>query len=206
MFSCQEREMGSPSWAGEDREFPQNKESFGSCLGIILEVPTLKQTNHSWLQLLPLTWEMSEGEAPQSIRRNSERVTVRLPFVWDGLCFLQHPGFTWRRPIQIIIIQCQEGVYQLTLLGHLSYFLQRRSNGQIPLKPCSVRVQSFPKFCNLNCLQWLKDTPRESPWGLKEKLPCSKRRVKKVHYQRKPPLTPGWRPTRRICQKFLVSK
>ena len=42
MFSCQEREMGSPSWAGEDREFPQNKESFGSCLGIILEVPTLK--------------------------------------------------------------------------------------------------------------------------------------------------------------------
>ena len=51
MFSCQQKEEGSPCRAGEDRRFPQNKGSFGSCLEIFLKVPTLKWTNQRWFQL-----------------------------------------------------------------------------------------------------------------------------------------------------------
>ena len=35
-------ELGSPCQSGEDREFPGNKGSFSSCMGIFLSVPILR--------------------------------------------------------------------------------------------------------------------------------------------------------------------
>ena len=67
--------------------------------------------------------------------------------------------------------------------------MQKRSDCQILLMPCSVTGdQFFPKFCNLNCFQWVKRHPKREPLGTEEEAPVFPR----VHYQKSPPLTPGW--------------
>ena len=106
-------EIWSPHQAREDQEFPQKKWNFSSCLGTFLKVPIPRQTNHSWLQLQLLTWEMREKPS-HLLGRGKERESQRL---------LQSDSIS-ARPIRSPSqgsSRCRLGYWDFSWLGHLFF-------------------------------------------------------------------------------------
>lgn len=94
--------IGSPYWDRKDREHPQNKRCFGSCLGIFPNVPIPGETNQRQSTSIIIANNPEKfwlwGRIPHvqqekpgfNRRRNNER---ELAFPLLRECFLSQPGF-----------------------------------------------------------------------------------------------------------------